>query len=87
MKDFNDLRIKLEREFDLPGGQYFEITEPAENVCRITILEEAGGCTVQDWRIDGIDITYPIQENTVFEAKTDLLKAAAKAAAAYLNTL
>ncbi len=87
MRDFNELAMMLEREFELPAGQYFEVTQPEKNVCRITILEEAGGCTVQDWRIDGVDIEYPVPDGIEFDAKTEALKKAAQAAASYLNTL
>lgn len=87
MRDFSELTVMLEQEFDLPAGQYFEVTNPAENVCRIAILEEAGGCTVQDWRIDGIDISYPVPESIEFDTKTAVLRDAAKSAAAYLNAL
>lgn len=85
MDKLNSLRIKLEQEFDLPAGQYFEIAQTGGNTVRIYILEEAGGCTVQDWCIDSIEFPYPVPENFIFSSKTDTLRSAAKKAAEYLS--
>lgn len=85
MNKINILRIELEKRFDLPGGQYFEVSMPENNIYRISILEEAGGCTVHDWKIDGIDIPIPTPADFAYITKTDILKEAAKAASDILT--
>ena len=84
MNDYKTLCRELENNFDLPGGQYFEV-EGAEDKIAIRILEESGGCTVHDWRIDGIDLPIPLPADFDFTCKTETMTKAAKFAADLLK--